>query len=143
MLPITLQSRYAYSDTIMRLQDSITRRKAQVFLVLDQAAAAQTAGLSLRPTSLIVFGNPAAGTVLMQEDPLSGLDLPLKILVWDDGHHVNVAYRPAAEVAERYALVGLSIVQAMQGLLTALTNDVCGAPPSVISAADAADASDR
>jgi len=75
-----------------------------IFATIDQAAAAESAGLSLRPTTLLVFGNPKGGTPLMEAAPLVGLDLPLKLLVWEDDRGVHVAYTPMSEIAQRYAI---------------------------------------
>ena len=75
---------------------------------------------------MIVFGNPKAGTALMQSDPLIGLDLPLKILVWEDGSTTHVAYTLPAEIAARYhvedgAAVLHAIEAALQTLVAVLT----------------------
>jgi uncharacterized protein (DUF302 family) len=56
-----------------------------IFATIDQSTAASQAGLQLRDTVLVIFGNPAAGTLVMQAAQLAALDLPLKVLVWDDG----------------------------------------------------------
>jgi len=74
-------------DTVAALSLTIEGAGAKIFADIDQAAEAKQAGLELRPTRLIVFGNPRAGTALMQAVPLAALDLPLKLLVWqaDDG----------------------------------------------------------
>ena len=64
-------------------------------------------GLPLRPTTLVVFGNPAAGTPLMQAEQTAGIDLPLKALVWQDaGGAVNLSYNDPAWIAARHALGG-------------------------------------
>jgi uncharacterized protein (DUF302 family) len=94
-MPIVLQSRFRFDQTISELLSAISASGSIVFLKLDQAEAARSVGLSLRPTMLIIFGNPRAGTTLMQEDPLLGVDLPLKILIWEDELGVtHAAYRP-------------------------------------------------
>ena len=64
----------------------------KTFGVIDQREEARRAGLDLRPTTLVLFGNPASGTPLMQSAPLSALDLPLKLLVWHDGDETRVSY---------------------------------------------------
>ena len=75
-----------------------------IFTTIDQRAAAQSVGQELRETVLIVFGNPAAGTPVMDFAPLAGLDLPLKLLVWNDGGQTRVSYLTPAALAARYAL---------------------------------------
>lgn len=76
-----------------------------IFAEIDQAAAAASAGLHLRPTMLFVFGNPKAGTPLMDASPLVALDLPLKLLVWqEENGETKVAYRTMASLRDIYAL---------------------------------------
>lgn len=72
---------------------------------VDHAMAAQNANLELRPTQLLIFGNPAAGTQLMQSDQRIGIDLPLKMLVWEDEEgETNVSYYNASTLTDRYAI---------------------------------------
>jgi len=82
----------------------ITDKGMTVFATIDQAAAASHAGLQLRDTVLVVFGNPAAGTLVMQSAPLAALDLPLKVLVWDDSGQTKVTYYSPSALADRYGL---------------------------------------
>ena len=104
---MTKESRYAYSDTVSRLARAIADAGNTIFATIDQAAAATGAGLTLRPTSLIIFGNPKGGTLLMNAFPLVALDLPLKFLVWEEKERVNVAFVLMAEIAERYGITGM------------------------------------
>ena len=69
-------------DTVAQLSDAIGKAGAKVFNVIDQAAEAKPAGLELRPTVLILFGSPRAGTPIMEGWPVAALDLPLRLLVW-------------------------------------------------------------
>lgn len=78
----------------------------KVFAVIDQSEEARGAGLELRDTTLVIFGNPAAGTPVMDAAPLSALDLPLKVLIWADGNRTNVTYYSPAAIAARYGLSG-------------------------------------
>jgi uncharacterized protein (DUF302 family) len=99
------RSALSVSDTVDRLSESMHRAGATVFAVIDQSEAATEAGLTLRATKLMIFGNPVAGTPVMQAAPLSALDLPLKILVWeDDQSQVWMTYLSAEWLAERYGL---------------------------------------
>lgn len=100
----TKDSPWAVSETVRRLARLITERGMTVFATIDQAAAARSAGLELRDTVLILFGNPAAGTPVMDAVPLAGLDLPLKVLVWDDHQQARLSYLNPAALAERYGL---------------------------------------
>ena len=69
--------------TVADLSAAIERAGAKIFAVVDQAAEAKASGTGLRPTSLILFGNPRAGTPIMEVAPAAALDLPLKLLVWE------------------------------------------------------------
>jgi len=100
-------SRLSYPETVAALTTAITGAGNTVFATIDQAAAAAKVGLTLRPTTLIVFGNPKGGTGLMAAFPLAALDLPLKLLVWEDGGAVKVAYTPMSVIAARYAVTGM------------------------------------
>ena len=122
---MTIQSRHAYSDTIAALSTAIAETGNTVFAVIDQSAAAAGVGLSLRPTSLIVFGNPKGGTRLMDAFPLVGLELPLKLLVWEEHGVVSVSFVPMSEIAARYGVVGMQErVAAMDSALHGLTDTV-------------------
>ncbi len=91
--------------TLERLRQAIAGAGATVFCELDQSAEAERAGLELRPTNLLVFGNPAAGTAVMVERPVAALDLPLKLLVWqDDGGATWITHLDAGWLGDRYAI---------------------------------------
>src|SRR5580698_6883406 len=92
------------AETVSRLTGLLAAKSVKVFAVIDQTAEASQVGMELRETTLVVFGNPAAGTPVMAAAPLAALDLPLKILVWADGSRTNVAYYAPAAIAERYGL---------------------------------------
>ena len=87
-----------------KLTDLIHAKGMKVFAVIDQSAEAHEVGLELRPTTLVIFGNPASGTAVMDAVPLTALDLPLKILVWGDNGRTNVSYLAPSALAERYDL---------------------------------------
>ncbi len=92
------------ADTLARLMDLIQARGMKVFAVIDQSAEAHGVGLDLRPTTLVIFGSPAAGTAIMDAAPLAAMDLPLKILVWADQDHTMISYLAPAALADRYDL---------------------------------------
>jgi uncharacterized protein (DUF302 family) len=100
----TKDSPWPVADTVERLTALMAQRGMTVFATIDQRAAARSAGQDLRETVLIVFGNPVAGTPVMDAVPLAGLDLPLKLLVWDDGGSTRVSYVTPAALAARYDL---------------------------------------
>jgi uncharacterized protein (DUF302 family) len=90
--------------TVSRLTGILSAKGIKVFAVIDQSSEATGAGLKLRETTLVIFGNPAAGTQVMEAAPLSALDLPLKVLIWADGSRTNVTYYSPAALAARYGL---------------------------------------
>ncbi len=103
-------------DTVARFLDLLASKGQKVFDVIDQRAEARTVGLDLRETTLVIFGNPAAGTGVMEVAPLVALDLPLKILVWSDPEGVTqVSYTDPSVLAARYDL-GDDVVAPLQGI---------------------------
>jgi uncharacterized protein (DUF302 family) len=118
-------SRHSFSRTIELLKSTISDRGNTIFAVIDQAAAAARAGLSLRPTTLIIFGNPKGGTALMEAFPLVALELPLKLLVWEENDTVNVAYVAGSQIVARCGITGMeSRIQAMDDALAAAVKAV-------------------
>ena len=101
---MTKLSRYSYNDTVQRLTDAIVKAGNTIFATIDQAAAAEGVGLSLRPTTLIIFGNPKGGTLLMEAFPEFAIELPLKLIVWQANGSVNVGH---VSMRERAALYGV------------------------------------
>ena len=119
------KSRFSYTDTIEHLTKTIDGAGNTIFATIDQSAAAVGVGLALRPTTLLIFGNPKGGTPLMVAFPLVALDLPLKLLIWEENGVVNVAYTPMREIASRYNVTGLDAqIQAMDSALDKLTSSV-------------------
>jgi uncharacterized protein (DUF302 family) len=100
----TKMSPRSVAATVSRLTGILAAKGIKVFAVIDQSEQARGAGLRLRETMLVIFGNPAAGTPVMEAAPLSALDLPLKVLVWADGSRTNVTYYPPAALSARYGL---------------------------------------
>jgi uncharacterized protein (DUF302 family) len=94
----------SFADTVSRLQSLLGAKAMKIFGVIDQRAEAQSAGLDLRETTLVIFGSPAAGTPVMAAAPLAALDLPLKVLIWADDGQVKVSYVGPAELGRRYNL---------------------------------------
>ena len=101
---ITKLSPRTVADTTARLTGILSAKDVKLFTVIDQSAEAHQVGLELRDTTLVIFGNPAAGTPVMAASPMAALDLPLKVLVWDDGGQTKVSYYAPAEIAARHGL---------------------------------------
>ena len=92
------------TETVSRLTGILAAKGLKVFGVIDQSAEASQVGQQLRETTLVLFGNPAAGTPVMVAAPMSALDLPLKVLIWDDAGQTKVTYYGPAALAARYDL---------------------------------------
>jgi uncharacterized protein (DUF302 family) len=115
---ITVVSSSGHAATLTRLLDAIARRGLTVFAQIDHAAAAREASMELPAEVVVLFGNPRAGTPLMQEDPRVGIELPLRILVWDQGGRTLVGYNDPQDLAGSYELRATSAtLAAMSSLL--------------------------
>ncbi len=120
---VSLQSSLSTRATLDRLLAALASRGLTVFARVDHAAGAASAGLPLRPTEVVIFGNPKGGTALMQDRQSSGIDLPLKALVWEDANgKAWVTYNDPAWLAKRHGLGAASdaAVKAMAGLLNTI-----------------------
>ncbi|MGH2858202.1 MAG: DUF302 domain-containing protein [Solirubrobacteraceae bacterium] len=112
------------AQTVDHIREQLDAKGVQLFATIDHAAGARSAGLELAEEVLLVFGNPAVGTGLMQDDPISGLDLPLRMLVWDDNGTTRVAYHPPLELAEDYAIdEHRDVLEKLSALLGALSSE--------------------
>ncbi|MGB9112159.1 MAG: DUF302 domain-containing protein [Acidimicrobiales bacterium] len=101
---VSKTSPHTVSETVRALTDLIGRKGLRLFGVIDQREAARSAGLDLRETSVVQFGNPALGTPIMEASPLVALDLPLKIVVWADGDETRISYYSPEAIAKRHGL---------------------------------------
>jgi uncharacterized protein (DUF302 family) len=111
-------SPYSSEETVNRLESFLSAKGMKIFARIDQAAEAAAVGLKLRPTILLLFGNPKAGTPLMEQFPNLALDLPLKVLVWEETGEVHVTFTSPEELRERYNLP-IAPFEAVPGLLKA------------------------
>ena len=102
---ITQQVAYSVKESIDKLQAIIEKNGATIYARIDQQSELIKAGIAINPLEFLLFGNPVAGGKLMAENPVVALDLPLKIIAWeDDKQQTWIAYNEAAYVQERYAL---------------------------------------
>ena len=101
---VTKVSPRSVSDTVSRLRDLLRTRGITLFAVIDQSEEARRAGLQLRETTLVIFGNPLQGTPVMVASPLAALDLPLKVVIWADGPETKVSYLAPRALIARYGL---------------------------------------
>jgi uncharacterized protein (DUF302 family) len=117
---VSRESAFDPRETLQRTIAAITARGMGVMARIDHAGAAAQAGLPLRPTEVIVFGNPKAGTPLMQSAQTLGIDLPLKILVWqDEAGKTWLGYNDPAWLAERHGVAAAN-AQLLEGMEQAL-----------------------
>jgi uncharacterized protein (DUF302 family) len=121
---VTKPSAFSVAETIERLEKGARERDFVIVARVDHAAAATKAGLDLRPTVLLIFGNPRGGTPLMQSAPSIGLDLPLKALAWEDANgRTWLAYNDPQWLAQRHGISGRpEVVQRMSTVLDQLTD---------------------
>ena len=109
------------ASVVDRLTAGLRDRGVGVFATIDHAAGARAAGLDLADEVLLVFGNPAVGTALMQADPRSGVDLPLRMLVWSQDGATRLAYQDPAVLADRYEVGSeQATLDGLRGLLEQL-----------------------
>lgn len=101
---IVKRSAATFADTVERVLDAVQRRGLTVFARVDHAAGARDAGLELASEEVILFGSPQAGTPLMQSDPRVGIELPLRLLVWEDDQGTLIGYRDPRELSHTYDL---------------------------------------
>jgi uncharacterized protein (DUF302 family) len=101
---VTVPTEGTVAEALERLLGVLKARGVKVFAVIDHSGEAARVGEHLPDTKLVIFGNPSAGTALMQTTPLVALDLPLKILIWQRGHQAFLSYNEASHLVERYGL---------------------------------------
>ena len=120
---MTKKSSHSVAITMDRLEAALKEKEIGVVARVDHAAAAKKADMTLKPTQVLIFGNPKLGTPLMQSNPQVGLDLPLKVLAWEDAAGVVwVGYTAPADLVARYQIGDRAeVVQKMTGVLDALT----------------------
>jgi uncharacterized protein (DUF302 family) len=102
---VSLPTHSSVDETITRLQSMLQEKGVQIFALIDHSGEAKRAGIEMRPTKLLIFGNPKAGTPLMLAAPTIAIDLPLKLLVWEDASgQVWISYNTPEYLQKRHAL---------------------------------------
>jgi uncharacterized protein (DUF302 family) len=102
---VNIPSKHSVDDTLGKLQNILEAKGIAVFALVDHSGEAAKAGMKMRPTKLLIFGNPKGGTPLMLAAPSIAIDLPVKILIWqDDQEKVWVSYNTPEYLAERHGL---------------------------------------
>jgi uncharacterized protein (DUF302 family) len=104
---ITKVSSTSVAETVGRLRGLIEDRGFTLFRVIDHSGTAERVGVQMPESKLVMFGKPTVGAEVMVARPLAGLDLPLKVLVWEDGKGtVSISYNAPGFLAERYNIEG-------------------------------------
>ena len=102
---LNLPTNASVDETISRLQSTLQENGVQIFALIDHSGEAKRAGIEMRPTKLLIFGNPKAGTPLMLASPSIAIDLPMKLLVWEDAsRQVWISYNTPEYLQKRHAL---------------------------------------
>jgi uncharacterized protein (DUF302 family) len=125
---VTLPSRHGAAQTLDQLESLLRQRNIRIFARIDHAQAARDAGLTLRPTQVLIFGNPQAGTPVMQANQTVGIDLPLKVLAWEDADGKSwLTCNDPQYLFERHGIRDKgAIATAMAGLLHELATAAAG-----------------
>ena len=102
---VTIPSLQTVDQTVEQLEKTLRAKGIKLFALIDHSGEAEKAGLAMPPTKLLIFGNPKVGTPLMLASPTIAIDLPLKILVWEDpAGKVWISYNSPAFLQSRHAL---------------------------------------
>ena len=118
---VALKSPHAAKATMDRLEAVVKQRGLTVFARIDHAAGAAKVGMTLRPTELLIFGNPQGGTPLMECAQTTGIDLPLKALVWEDAAaQVWLGYNDPGFIAQRHGVPQCPAVETLRKALAGL-----------------------
>ena len=97
-----VQSPYTFTQTIERLQKVLKSKNITIFATIDHKKAAEAVGENMQPATVLIVGNPKVGTALMQENPLLAIELPLKILIYEEDKTVKIRYEKIAAMGEKY-----------------------------------------
>ena len=102
---VNVPSRHSVQETAEKLKNILETKGITLFAFIDHSGEAEKVGLKMPPTKLLIFGSPRAGTPLMLASPSVAIDLPLKILIWEDsGGKVRVSYNNPAYLEKRHGL---------------------------------------
>jgi len=121
---VQVASHYSVDDTVQRLQAAFAAKGLQVFALVDHSGEAEKVGLQMRPTKVLIFGSPKAGTPLMAAAPSLAIDLPLKALVAEDvAGKVSVTYNDPEFLRERHG-VPAELIKNLAGAGTVIAKAV-------------------
>ena len=124
---VKVKSAYPMAESIARLKKDVAEKGIKFFLEVDQSKLAADAGIAIRPSTLLVFGNPPLGTLFMKANPLAGLDWPVRLLVFEDEKgDVWAAYTDFGYIARRHRIKGMDneAFQKASGVIASITSSV-------------------
>ncbi len=121
----TVECGESVATVVGRLRSELEHRNVTIFALIDHAKAAHSVGLELPDEVVVIFGNPTVGTRLMQENARAGIDLPLRILIWDNNGTTTVAYTPPAILGDKFALTDVLPLRFLTDFLYNLTTVIC------------------
>ncbi len=125
---VSRESKFTVKETLDRLAAALDKRGIKVVARVDHAANAQSVGLTMPPTEVLMFGNPKLGTQLMQANPAIGIDLPMKVLAWqDNANKVWIGYTAPSALKARFQIEGREdVFAAMSAALDGLAKEATG-----------------
>lgn len=124
---IAVKSPFSPKETMDRLETLLQQKGMTIFARVDHAAGAKKIGKALRPTELLIFGNPQGGTPFMECAQTVGIDLPLKALVWEDASgQVWLGYNDPAFLAARHGVAQCPVVAKLQKAMTSFARETVG-----------------
>jgi uncharacterized protein (DUF302 family) len=124
---IVKQASGSVAETVEKFTAAVEGAGARVFAVVDHAKGAMSVGADIPPATVVIFGNPKLGTPLIAANPQIGLDLPLKVLVWDEGGKTMIGYTDPMTLKDRYGVAGADkTFTTIAGALGKLTDKAAG-----------------
>ncbi len=124
---VKVKSAYSMDETIARVKQDVASKGIMFFSAIDQSKLAADAGISLRPSTLLIFGNPPLGTLFIKANPVAGLDWPVRLLVFqDEKGDVWTAYTDFAYIARRHQIRGMDVeaFQKASSVIASITSSV-------------------
>lgn len=124
---VAVKSPFSVNETALQLQKLLTDRGIKIFATIDHSAAASESGLELPGETVVIFGDPKVGTFLMQECPPLGIELPLKMLIWQDAESQKtfIGFREPLEYLDQYGVVKhKEILEKISKLMHSLLKEV-------------------
>jgi uncharacterized protein (DUF302 family) len=119
----TIPSRYSVDETVSRLEHTLAEKGIKLFTLVDHSGEAEKAGMQMPPTKLAIFGSPKAGTPLMLATPSIAIDLPLKLLIWEDkSGSVWISYNAPAYLMTRHGtpqdlLANIAVIEKLASVI--------------------------